>query len=114
MTGDITPSVERQRGAASDLTKLWFRFAADFLRQGTARVEPAARRRRYRAGHVTLQQGQLLSPVHNQHWDRSEQGLCIRMQGLLKQLFARPQFNQFAQVHHTDAVADVLDYVQVV
>ena len=66
------------------------------------------------AGHSSLQDDPFLFNIGVGDRGGGEQGLSVRVKGSAKDRLGRAQFDDLAQVHHSDAVADVLHYAQIV
>ena len=105
----------------TDRKVAWFKFPvlgslfpADIFRQGAARVEGAARRRKQGAGQIAPQ-GALLSPAK---WIRNGDGVEQRpgvwVQGIAKQHLFGAALHHPAQIHHRHLVADVLYHAEIV
>ena len=80
---------------------------AAILREGTARVELAARRRVYRARNFALQLGRRFFRIRVEVGNSREQRLGIGMERLRKQFFCRRDLNNLAQLHDRNMVASV-------
>jgi len=80
---------------------------------GTAGMEMTARRRFDRAGNITLQNGLLASDGRVGDGYRRQQRLGIGVLRVGKQGFLVGVFDDFAQIHHRDAMADVFDHGQI-
>ena len=81
-----------------------------------ARAEAAARRRRERRRDVTVQHDARPRPLHDGVGDdRSrEERLRVRVLRRREELGGRRRLDDLAEVHHGDAVAEVLDRCEVV
>lgn len=65
------------------------------------------------AGHSSLQDDPFLFYIGIGDRSRGEQGFSVRVKGSAKDRFGRVQFNHLAQVHHGDAVTNVLNHTQI-
>ncbi len=97
-----------------DLFLLRRLLAADRLRVVAARVEVAAGRRVGRVGDVALQHDAVGAQPRIGLGHRRQQRLGVRVPGRREQLLGGRHLHDPADVHHRDAVADVLDHRQVV
>jgi len=87
---------------------------AAWLSVAAARVELAARGRVCRARHVPREDDARLDHVRVGAWHCRQQGLGVGVFRLTVNARRSRKFHDVAQVHHGDAVADILDYGQVV
>ena len=106
----------RRRSARCPGPRRSDRSAADIHHVRAARVEVAARRRVDRARHVAAEDDPLAPlldhRVRNRHG--GEQRLGVRVQRLIVEIVAGRHLHDLAEVHHGDAVGDVLDDREVV
>jgi len=77
-------------------------------------VEAATAGRIERAGHIALQQDALPPDGRVGDGDGRHERLGIGVQGVGVEGVARGHLDHLAQVHDADALAEVLDYAQVV
>jgi hypothetical protein len=91
--------------------QLWFHFAAQWLRLGTTRAEAAARRRIRGIGHVAGQDNALSGSFPGGIRDRygGQEGLRVRVAGVCIENVAIGNFNDLAQIHYRNAVAQMTD-----
>ena len=82
----------------------------------TAGMKPASRRRIHRAGHFADDDAAWAGGFDCRvgDWHRRQQGLGVGVQGVYVDRVAGGDFDNPAEVHHGDAVADVADHRQVV
>jgi putative transcriptional regulator len=79
-----------------------------------ARVEVAARRRRYRAGHVALQDDALALHAGFRHRRSSQQGLAVRMQGLAEAVgVSRQSINSIERERYVPSLMLALTFAKV-
>ena len=78
------------------------------------RVEAAALRRVDGARHITFQHVLHRGDVRIGNRNRPQQRLRVRMQRVVEQFLLRRNFDDVAQIHHSNAVADVFNDAQVV
>ena len=79
-----------------------------------ARMEVAAGRRLGRVGDLTGQDNPIHMRFRVRLRHRRNQRLGVRVLGTAEQVFGFRQFHHLADVHHADAVGDMLDHAQVV
>ena len=77
------------------------------------RVEAAAGGKLDRTGHIAGKNDALAPGGRIRHRDRGEQRFGVRMQRIAEQLARRRDFDDPAEIHHGDPVADVLDHGQI-
>ena len=106
--------VTRCRVAHAERRHLRLLGDAPLDRDRASGAEPTPRRRRDRAGDLTVERGSLHAPVRVRPRDRLEEGLRVRVSGIAEHGVGRPGLDDLPQVHHGDAVADVLDDREVV
>ena len=96
--------------AAALVCKRGLLFLAELAFLIAAGLETAARRRVYRTWNIPLQKDPL--PLRLRRWDRDgrDQRAGVWVQGVGKELVLGTELHDFPQVHHTDVVADMLDY----
>jgi len=89
---------------------------AVLIRPGTAGVEVAAHRGVDRARDIAFQQDALAvaRPRGIGDGDGRHQRLGVRMHGAQIDFVAVSQFHDFAQIHHSHAVADVANHAEIV
>ncbi len=78
--------------------------------QRAARMKGAARWRMDRGGDVARQNDALAPRAWIHDWNSGDQRLRVRMSRKPDHAFGFRQFHDFAEVHHHDAPADVLDH----
>ena len=78
------------------------------------RVEAAAGRKLDRTGHIAGKNDALALDGGIRHRNRREQRFGIRMQRIAEQRARRRDFDDPAEIHHGDPVADVLDHGEIV
>ena len=100
--------------AGADLAQCRDLALAARLGIGTARMEGAARRRVDRARNIALQQVFLALDPRIGDRDRSQQGFGIRMQRAREQGLLVCILDDLTEIHHRDAVTDVLDHGEIV
>ena len=90
--------------------------AAGVRRIGAAGTETAAGRGVHGAWHVAFEDDALAFVLYVGIGDRHgrEQGLGVRVERVVVQLVARRELDEDAEVHHPDAIGDVLDHGEVV
>src|ERR1051326_6605127 len=103
VAGDAVRAVKHQR-------RLFY--GAALFREWTARMKTTAARRIDRARHVTLQHHALA--FASRIGRRRHQSPGIGMAPFLVELGRRRNFDDFAEIHDRDAVADMLDHAQIV
>src|SRR5579859_1015742 len=113
---DLVPEVAGGEVVWLDLQQGGLFLAAQLLSEGTARVEPAPRRRIDGARHVPSQDHALPLALDRRIRDRHgrKQRLGVRMQWAFVQKVARGQLDDLADVHHRHAIADVAHHRQIV
>ena len=79
-----------------------------------ARVKDTSRRGIRGGGYIALQEDSLLSRVWIRHRDGGEKRLGVRHERRGVKIVRRRELHDFAQVHHRDAIRDVLHHGQVV
>jgi hypothetical protein len=72
-------------------------------------VESAARRRVQWTGDLTGKDGILQPRTGFNSGNRRQQNLGVGVRGLAANLFTRSHFHEFAKVHDTDAITEMLD-----
>ena len=104
MAGDKTPR--------SHWPQQRFILATDGLGQWTASVETATAGRVGGTGHIALEKHEFMPLIRMggklDGRDRAQKGLGIGVQRIIENRIARSQFDQLAQIHDADAVADML------
>jgi hypothetical protein len=86
----------------------------EFGAQRAARMEPTARRRIHRTGYVAGEDDPLAPELRIGHRDGRHQGGRVGVLLALEQVVPLAELGDAAQVHHRDAIADVLDDAHVV
>lgn len=79
-----------------------------------ARVEAAAFRRVDGARYIAFQHVLHRGNIRVRNRNRPQQRLRVRMQRVVEQFLLRRNLDDVAQIHHSNAVADVFDNAQVV
>jgi hypothetical protein len=79
-------------------------------------VETTAARRLNGAGRIAGENDAPPVASHSRVWNghRREEGLCIRMQGIIIERIPCGQLDDHTQVHHGDPTADVTNHAQIV
>ena len=101
--------------ASGDLLELGHLVGALLVCIGAAGAETAAGRRVQRAGHIAMQHDTLGLAGRNGvcHRNCGNQAAGVGVDAVGDQLVAVGQLHHLAQIHHADAVGDVLDNAQV-
>ena len=81
---------------------------------GAAGVEAAARRRIERARDLSLQHNPAALCPRFRHRDRGQQRAAVGMARFREQRVRRRRLDDLAEIHHGDAVGDVLDHGEIV
>ena len=97
-----------------DLAQQWRLDFAARHRDRAAGMEVAAARRMYRAWHVALQRRFGVADGRIGHRDRGQQRLGVGMAGLGEDGGLVGDLDNAAEIHHGDAMPDVLDHAEVV
>ena len=77
-------------------------------------IEAASRLRIDRARNVALEDDALTMDINTRHGDCGQQRLGVGMQRIAEQLLCRRHFHDFAEIHNSNALADMLDNTQIV
>jgi len=96
------------------MTDCWSLVCTNFHCERAASPEPAAGWRIQCAGDVAAERLSVASGIRVDLRNRRQQNARIGMQRITIQLLGRALFDDLPQVHYGDAIADVLDNVQVV
>lgn len=81
---------------------------------GAARMENAARGRIQRRWKIPSEEDPVLARVRVRHWNGGKKGPRVRVLRIRVEPVTRGELRDFAQIHHGDAVRDVLDDLQIV
>jgi hypothetical protein len=100
----------------TQISEFRIHFVAYIHHPRTASAEVAAFGRVGWTGHISLQDNALAFLLDDRVGNRygAQQGLSVRMQGIVVDLVPIRQLGQLAQIHHRDAITDVPHHTQVV
>ena len=99
-------------GANLDQWRIFFQAVRDPFR--ASRIETTSRREIHRAWKIALEKDS--GPLRFWVWNRDggQKSLGVRVEGLTIQICRRSQFDDPAQVHDRDPIADMTNHVQIV
>ena len=110
-------NVHRHIAGCGDQLRLFGRAllrVAQLLTQPAARAEAAARWRRDRRWDLALKNEAILDVVRLHLWNGGDECHRVRMLRLGEDSVYRPDLNDLAQIHHSDAIREVAHDIKVV
>jgi hypothetical protein len=100
--------------AAADILHAGFLDAATFDGKGAPGMKTAAWRGFQGAGNIAAEDNTPRFVFDVRDWNAGQQGVGVRVQGVLEKILRFGQFDHLAQVHDGQAIADVFDHQEMV